>query len=46
LGEDDLKALNLTAQDLVVGLASGRTPYVTGAGIRQTDRLHHGGYLL
>ena len=31
LGEDDLKALNLTAQDLVVGLAaSGRTPYVIG----------------
>ena len=31
LGEDDLKGLNLTAQDLVVGLAaSGRTPYVIG----------------
>lgn len=31
LGEEDLKALNLTAQDLVVGLAaSGRTPYVIG----------------
>lgn len=31
LGEDDLVALNLTAQDLVVGLAaSGRTPYVIG----------------
>lgn len=31
LGEDDLCALNLTAQDLVVGLAaSGRTPYVIG----------------
>lgn len=31
LGEDDLRALNLTAQDLVVGLAaSGRTPYVIG----------------
>ena len=31
LGEDDLKALNLTAQDLLVGLAaSGRTPYVIG----------------
>ncbi|HFZ8995868.1 TPA: N-acetylmuramic acid 6-phosphate etherase [Citrobacter freundii] len=30
-GEDDLRALNLTAQDLVVGLAaSGRTPYVIG----------------
>lgn len=30
-GEDDLQALNLTAQDLVVGLAaSGRTPYVIG----------------
>lgn len=31
LGEDDLRALNLTGQDLVVGLAaSGRTPYVIG----------------
>ena len=31
LGEDDLKDLNLTAKDLVVGLAaSGRTPYVIG----------------
>lgn len=31
LGEDDLNALNLTARDLVVGLAaSGRTPYVIG----------------
>lgn len=31
LGEDDLKALTLTANDLVVGLAaSGRTPYVIG----------------
>ncbi len=31
LGEDDLKALNLRAEDLVVGLAaSGRTPYVIG----------------
>ncbi|WP_024558776.1 N-acetylmuramic acid 6-phosphate etherase [Franconibacter pulveris 1160] len=31
LGEEDLKALNLTARDLVVGLAaSGRTPYVIG----------------
>lgn len=31
LGEDDLKALNLQARDLVVGLAaSGRTPYVIG----------------
>lgn len=30
-GEEDLKALNLTARDLVVGLAaSGRTPYVIG----------------
>ena len=30
-GEDDLMALNLTPQDLVVGLAaSGRTPYVIG----------------
>lgn len=29
LGEDDLRSLNLTAQDVVVGLAaSGRTPYV------------------
>ncbi|SPZ54039.1 N-acetylmuramic acid 6-phosphate etherase [Serratia quinivorans] len=32
LGEADLVALNLTATDLVVGLAaSGRTPYVIGA---------------
>ncbi|MCU1798934.1 N-acetylmuramic acid 6-phosphate etherase [Pectobacterium polaris] len=32
LGEADLKALNLTAVDMVVGLAaSGRTPYVIGA---------------
>lgn len=31
LGEDDLRALNLSGQDLVVGLAaSGRTPYVIG----------------
>lgn len=31
LGEDDLKGLNLNANDLVVGLAaSGRTPYVIG----------------
>ncbi|MBJ3815701.1 N-acetylmuramic acid 6-phosphate etherase [Shimwellia pseudoproteus] len=31
LGEGDLRDLNLTAQDLVVGLAaSGRTPYVIG----------------
>jgi N-acetylmuramic acid 6-phosphate etherase len=31
LGEDDLKALVLKAEDLVVGLAaSGRTPYVIG----------------
>ena len=31
LGEDDLIALNLVPQDLVVGLAaSGRTPYVIG----------------
>ena len=30
LGEDDLKDLNLTANDLVVGAASGRTPYVIG----------------
>ena len=31
LGEDDLRSLNLTAQDVVVGLAaSGRTPYVIG----------------
>ncbi len=30
-GEEDLKALNLTAKDLVVGIAaSGRTPYVIG----------------
>ncbi|AHG19077.1 N-acetylmuramic acid-6-phosphate etherase [Chania multitudinisentens RB-25] len=32
LGEADLKALNLEARDMVVGLAaSGRTPYVIGA---------------
>ncbi|GKW14079.1 N-acetylmuramic acid 6-phosphate etherase [Pectobacterium carotovorum subsp. carotovorum] len=32
LGEADLKALNLTAADMIVGLAaSGRTPYVIGA---------------
>ncbi|MBW5892183.1 N-acetylmuramic acid 6-phosphate etherase [Pectobacterium polaris] len=32
LGEADLKALNLTSVDMVVGLAaSGRTPYVIGA---------------
>lgn len=32
LGENDLKALNLTADDVVCGLAaSGRTPYVLGA---------------
>lgn len=31
LGEDDLKALSLKAEDLVIGLAaSGRTPYVIG----------------
>jgi N-acetylmuramic acid 6-phosphate etherase len=31
LGEDDLVSLNLTPEDLVVGLAaSGRTPYVIG----------------
>ncbi|MGE9552303.1 N-acetylmuramic acid 6-phosphate etherase [Erwinia amylovora] len=32
LGVSDLQALNLTAQDMVVGIAaSGRTPYVIGA---------------
>jgi len=32
LGEEDLKAKNLTAKDIVVGIAaSGRTPYVLGA---------------
>lgn len=32
LGEEDLRALQLTANDMVVGLAaSGRTPYVIGA---------------
>ncbi|MEI7408227.1 N-acetylmuramic acid 6-phosphate etherase [Pectobacterium aroidearum] len=32
LGEADLKALDLTAADMVIGLAaSGRTPYVIGA---------------
>lgn len=31
-GEDDLKQINLTAKDTVVGIAaSGRTPYVVGA---------------
>lgn len=31
LGQDDLKALNLSAKDVVVGIAaSGRTPYVIG----------------
>jgi len=31
LGKEDLKTLNLTAEDLVVGIAaSGRTPYVIG----------------
>lgn len=39
LGEDDLKALNLTANDMVVGLAaSGRTPYVIG-GLRYARNL-------
>ena len=38
LGEDDLKDLNLTANDLVVGLAaSGRTPYVIG-GLEYANR--------
>lgn len=38
LGEDDLKDLNLTAKDLVVGLAaSGRTPYVIG-GLEYANR--------
>ncbi|WES67130.1 N-acetylmuramic acid 6-phosphate etherase [Superficieibacter sp. HKU1] len=37
LGEDDLKALNLRAEDLVVGIAaSGRTPYVIG-GLRYAN---------
>ncbi|WP_319403725.1 N-acetylmuramic acid 6-phosphate etherase [uncultured Anaeromusa sp.] len=32
LGEEDLKVKNLTAKDIVVGIAaSGRTPYVLGA---------------
>lgn len=32
LGEEDLRALQLTATDMVIGLAaSGRTPYVIGA---------------
>jgi hypothetical protein len=32
LGEQDLKAINLTKNDVVIGLtASGRTPYVIGA---------------
>ncbi|WP_341862745.1 N-acetylmuramic acid 6-phosphate etherase [Gymnodinialimonas sp. 57CJ19] len=31
-GADDLKAINLTARDVVIGIAvSGRTPYVIGA---------------
>ncbi|MCE0847578.1 N-acetylmuramic acid 6-phosphate etherase [Buttiauxella sp. A2-C1_F] len=39
LGEDDLKALDLTANDMVVGLAaSGRTPYVIG-GLRYARNL-------
>ncbi|TNV20134.1 N-acetylmuramic acid 6-phosphate etherase [Buttiauxella sp. B2] len=39
LGEDDLKELNLTANDMVVGLAaSGRTPYVIG-GLRYARNL-------
>lgn len=39
LGEDDLKALNLTTNDMVVGLAaSGRTPYVIG-GLRYARNL-------
>jgi len=39
LGEDDLKALELTANDMVVGLAaSGRTPYVIG-GLRYARNL-------
>ncbi|WP_459782798.1 SIS domain-containing protein, partial [Photobacterium sp. R1] len=32
LGADDLKALNFSDQDVLVGIAaSGRTPYVIGA---------------
>jgi N-acetylmuramic acid 6-phosphate etherase len=39
LGEDDLKALDLTVNDMVVGLAaSGRTPYVIG-GLRYARNL-------
>lgn len=39
LGEDDLKALQLTPQDMVVGIAaSGRTPYVIG-GLRYARKL-------
>lgn len=39
LGEDDLKALDLTTNDMVVGLAaSGRTPYVIG-GLRYARNL-------
>ncbi|RPH26046.1 N-acetylmuramic acid 6-phosphate etherase [Buttiauxella warmboldiae] len=39
LGEEDLKALGLTANDMVVGLAaSGRTPYVIG-GLRYAHKL-------
>lgn len=39
LGEDDLIALNLTAKDIVVGLAaSGRTPYVIG-GLRYARKI-------
>lgn len=39
LGEDDLKALELTPNDMVVGLAaSGRTPYVIG-GLRYARNL-------
>jgi N-acetylmuramic acid 6-phosphate etherase len=41
LGEEDLRELALSPQDLVVGLAaSGRTPYVIGDG-----RQSHAGYL-
>ncbi|MFP1484005.1 hypothetical protein ACLB1S_22020 [Escherichia coli] len=47
-GVNDLKNINLTAQDVVVGIAaSGRTPYViAGLAIRTPARLPHSGHLV
>ncbi len=48
LGEDDLRALNLTAQDSG-RRAGGFWSYAVRhwwAGIRQTDGMYHGGHLL